>query len=129
MEEGPEDKRGFKVQDRRRFSAEGELTAFFPCKIDIEFNFIELRLIHDRALFGFLVERIALAQLCRSFDKPFRELLVYRFLDEEARAAQTNLALVCERGSHATGNGSVEIGIGKNYVWIFSAELERNFFE
>jgi hypothetical protein len=24
MEEGPEDKRGFKVQDRRRFSAEGE---------------------------------------------------------------------------------------------------------
>src|SRR5207244_8608600 len=85
------------IRRLRRFAAEGDLAAFLSSKIDIELYFIELRLVHDRALLGFLVERIALAQLCRSFDKAFRELLVYRFLDEHARTAETNLSLIRER--------------------------------
>src|SRR5437773_440398 len=43
-----------------------------------------------------LVQRIAQAQLCRSFDKALDEILVRRPLDKHARPAQANLSLVRE---------------------------------
>jgi hypothetical protein len=39
------------------------------------------------------------------------------------------LALIRKRGVHTASDGGVEIGIGEDDVWIFSAELERNLFK
>src|SRR5262249_52524746 len=117
------------VRRLRRFAAERDLAAFFLGKIDIELYFIELRLVHDRALLSLLIERIPMFQLRCPFDETIDELLINRLLDENTRAAQTNLALVGERRAHAAGDGRVEVGIGENDVRIFATELERNFLK
>src|SRR5262249_35613799 len=88
---------GAVVRRFRRFAAERDLAAFFLRKIDIEPYLLELRLVHDRALFSFLINRIALFQLRRAIDESFGEFLIDRFFDKDARAAQTNLSLVRER--------------------------------
>src|SRR5471030_3239830 len=84
------------VNRLRRFPAERDLAAFFLRKIDIELYLIELRLAHDRALLGRFFQRIAAFQLRRCGNEAIDEILVSRALDEHARTAQTNLALVRE---------------------------------
>ena len=81
----------------RRGTAQRYLAAFFLSEIDVELDLIELGLVYDRALLGFLVERIAQAQLCRSFYEAINEIFVSRALDEHARTAEADLALVSER--------------------------------
>src|SRR5207245_8553677 len=83
-----------------RGTAECDFTAFFLAKIDVELDFIELCLVHDRALLGFLVERIAHLQLGRFVDKPIDEIFISRALDEYARTAQATLALSCVCRAH-----------------------------
>ena len=80
----------------RRFTAKRDLPAFFLRKIDVKLHLIELRLAYDRALIGFLIERIAHFQLRRFLDEALDEIFVDRTLDEHARPAQANLALVSE---------------------------------
>jgi hypothetical protein len=81
----------------RRRTAERDFAAFFLREIDVELYFLELRLVHDRALLGIFVQRIAQAQLCRSFNEAFDKIRVSRSLDKHARPAQADLSLVCER--------------------------------
>src|SRR5882724_1382362 len=84
------------VRRLRGRTTECDFAAFFLSEIDVELDFVELRPVYDCALLGFLVERIAQAQLCRSFYEAINEIFVSRALDEYARTAQTNLSLVCE---------------------------------
>src|ERR1700720_1254725 len=118
------------IVDRfRRFAAEGGDTAFFFGEVHVKFDLIELSLAHDRALFGFLVERIAYFQLRRFVDEAIDEIFVRRSFDKYPRTAEANLTLVRERRPHAAGDGSIKIGVSENDVWIFSAQLERNSLE
>src|SRR5204863_8662626 len=98
-------------------------------EIDIELYFIELRLVHDRALLGFLVERITEFQLGRLIDEALDEIFESGTLHKHARAAQANLTLVRERRAHAASDGSLKIGIGKDDIWVLTAQLERNLLE
>src|SRR5262249_54810181 len=84
------------VRRLRRRTAERDLAAFFLREIDVELYLLELRLVNDRTLLGFFVQRIGQAQLGRFFDETLQEILVSRSLDKDARPAQTHLALVCE---------------------------------
>src|SRR5947207_15922130 len=84
------------VRRLRRRTAERDFAAFFLREIDIELYLFELRLVHDCALLGIFVQRIAQAQLCRFFDEALDEILVSRSLDKHARPAQADLSLVCE---------------------------------
>src|SRR5204862_4063147 len=102
---------------------------FFLSQIDVELNLLKLCLACDCALVGFLVERIAHFQLRRLLDEVGNEILVSGALDEHARATQTNLALVCERRTQASCNGRVEVGVRKNDIRVFPAELERDLLE
>src|SRR5438552_7014944 len=88
----------------RRFAAEGDLAAFLLCKIDIELYFIDLRLVHDRALLRFLVQWVAYFQLHGFVDETIDEIFVSRSLHKNARTAQTNLALVREGTTHSGGD-------------------------
>ena len=77
------------IVDRfRRLAAKRDLAAFFLREIDIELHLVELRLAHDRALLGFVVERIANFQLRRFVDEAVDEIVVGRALDENAGTAQ-----------------------------------------
>src|SRR5205085_7542828 len=57
------------------------------------------------------------------------EWVVQRALDEDARSAQTDLALIPKARANRRGDAFVEIGVGENDVRIFSSELERDFLE
>ena len=113
----------------RRVPAERDLPAFFLREIDIELHLIELRLRDDRALVGCRFQRIADVALRRLLDEAIDEIFVGRALDEHARTAQANLALVGERRAQAAGDGGVLVGVGKDDVRILPAQLERNFLE
>src|SRR5262249_36079704 len=80
-----------------RGTAKRDFAAFFLREIDVELYFLELRLVHDRDLLGFFIQRVAQAQLCRSFDEALDKILVSRSLDKHARSAQADLSLVRER--------------------------------
>src|SRR5438477_11400042 len=103
----------------RGFTAEGGDTAFFLGEVHVIFYLIQLRLVHDRALLGFLVERIANFQLRRFVDETIDEIFVSRAFDEHTRTAQANLALVREGRADAASDRGVEIGVRENDVWIF----------
>src|SRR5204863_1937085 len=113
----------------RRFASERNLPAFLLSLSDVELDLLKLCLACDRALVGFIVERIAHFQLRRLLDEALDEIAVSRALDEHARAAQANLSLVCEGRTQASGDGRVEIGVRKNDVRVFPAELERDLLE
>src|SRR5207249_11153202 len=108
----------------RRFTAERDLPAFLLRQIDIEFYFIELRLVHDCPLIRFLFERIADFQFRRFVDETVDEIFVGGAFDEYTRTTQADLALVCERRSHTAGDGSLQVGIGEDDVWVLPAEFE-----
>ena len=44
--------------------------------------------------------------------------MVGRSFDEDTRAAQANLALICERRAHTTGDGGVKIGVGRTIAGL-----------
>ena len=116
----------------RRFgcaTAERDLAASFLRKIDIELDLIELRLVHDRALLGFLLERIAHFQLWCFVNEALDKIFVSGTLDEEARTAQADLPLVCEWRAHTACDRGIEVGVSKDDVGIFSAELERKLLK
>src|SRR4029077_16444166 len=113
------------IVDRiRRFATKSDFTTFLLRKIDIELHLIELRFAYDRALFSVLVERIAPFKFRRFVEKTINEIIVGRSCNEDAGAAETHLALICEGRGHTAGDGGVQIGVGEDDVWIFSSELE-----
>src|SRR5207248_5290176 len=105
---------------------ERDLASFLLREIDVELYFPQLGLAHDRALFSFFIERVALFQLRCLFDESLDEVVVGGALDEDTRATEANLALVRERRTNTAGDRCIEIADGINDVWIFNAQFEGN---
>src|SRR5581483_4476147 len=83
----------------------------FPFReLDVAGDFPQMIGADQRADIACLVERIADLQLLRGSDEALEELVVSGALDEDARAAETDLALIPEAGANRRRDRVVEIG-------------------
>src|SRR3954463_8262146 len=73
-----------------------------------------------------MLERISYTDLLRSLDEPREELVMHIFVQEEARSRGAALSSVCVDREKRSGDRFVEIGIVKDDVRAFAAQLERN---
>ena len=106
-----------------------QCAAFFLRKFDVFEDLFHVRFGDGGGVAGGFVERVADGDLFGFFDQRGFELLVDRGFDENALAAEADLALVGERRGDGAVDGLVEIRIGEDDGGVFTAEFERDFFE
>src|SRR5436305_15014610 len=88
-----------------------------------------MRVADERAHVRGVIEWIADAQFLCRLGEAGNEFVMNRALDEDARSAETDLALIPETGADRCGDGVVEIGVGEDDVRVFAAQLQRQFLE
>ena len=102
-----------------------QLRALLQSAVDQLANLIELHPGIDRADVGVLVERIADAQRRDAIAQLADHLWENAFLDEQARASATNVALVEINSGDDAFDRLIDRRIFENNVRGFAAELER----
>src|SRR6185369_17496602 len=103
--------------------------AFLLRQVDVAGDLLQVIGADQRADVGRLVERIADLQLPRRRDEALEERVVCAALDEDARSAEADLALVPEAGADRRRHRVVEIGVGEDQVGVLPSELERDLLE
>src|SRR5207237_9970374 len=115
--------------EARRAPTAEDLAAFAFRRLDRGRHLVEVLAGNEGALLGRRIERIADAQRAGPCDQAVLDGLVDAALDEDARAAEADLALVLERGPRRAVDGLVEIGVGEDEIGVLAAELQRRFHE
>ena len=77
-------------------SAKGYRAPFFQSQCDVAFHFLSVSCCHQRPKVGGVVRRIADAQPGSFLHECCYKFLVEGRLNENARAAEANLTLICE---------------------------------
>ena len=83
-----------------------------------------MRFADQRADVRGVVERIADAQLLGRLCEAGNEFVVNRSLDENARAAEADLALIPEAGADGSRDRLIQIGVREDEIRILAAELQ-----
>ena len=107
----------------RRRATDDDRRTFTPRDIDVPLDAMQLFCGNLRPHLRRLVRRIANHDLSGFLTQLADELIFDRLFDKQARTGTTHLALVVEDAHHRAGHGLLEIGIRKDDVRRFTAEL------
>ena len=110
-------------------AAAEDFAAFFLGEGDVGEDFVEVGFAHDGAYLGGVLGGVAHAEGADALGEGLEEAGVQGALHKYAAAAEANLALVGEGGTHGGAQHFVEVAVREDDVGVFAAQLQAEFFE
>ena len=110
-------------------SSAEQLRALVDARFDVGLDAFAMDRRDDRPHLGLRIESVADPNLLRALDDALDEAVVQRPFENQPRARRTDLTGVCKDAEERVVDRRVEVGVRKDDVRRFAAQLERDLLE